>query len=319
MALTDRPQKIGPPDGSSGQGPLSPAPRPYNWRATVGLIFGIVVVAGAMGVFMRVIPTPFTQPAPTSAPLVRPTAQPAVAPIAPTTEPVAAPTPAATDFVRNQPATVAPAAQPTAPPGAPATVGLAIGPLTAPTAPPTDAERSQPATVAPATQPTPAPAAVRQPTPAPTGAPTVQPATDRPLSRRPTAPAGAAVDPTLAAEILPAYQHYWEVLDDALATLDDSKLGDAMDGPALLAAQTYVNQLRDQNKAGVGPEDHSITLVTATPEDAVIHDHVVDHSVFVDPATREPLPPDEQGTNTETDYTYYLRNIDGVWKVVGAG
>ena len=55
------------------------------------------------------------------------------------------------------------------------------------------------------------------------------------------------------------------------------KTGDAMDGPALLAAQTYVNQLRDQN----GPEDHSITLVTATPEDAVIHDHVVDHSVFV--------------------------------------
>jgi len=39
VALTDRPQKIGPPDG---QGPLSPAPRPYNWRATVGLIVGIV-------------------------------------------------------------------------------------------------------------------------------------------------------------------------------------------------------------------------------------------------------------------------------------
>jgi hypothetical protein len=49
VALTDR------PDGSNGQRPLSPAPRPYNWRATVGLIVGIVVVAGAMGVFMGVI------------------------------------------------------------------------------------------------------------------------------------------------------------------------------------------------------------------------------------------------------------------------
>ena len=39
-------------------------PRPYNWRATVGRIVGIVVVAGAMGVFMRVIPTPFTSPRP---------------------------------------------------------------------------------------------------------------------------------------------------------------------------------------------------------------------------------------------------------------
>jgi len=148
---------------------------------------------------------------------------------------------------------------------------------------------------------------VPQSTPAPAGAATTQ------------ATAAPTVDTALAAEIRPAYQHYWEVLDDALATLDDSKLSGAMDGPALIAAQTYVNQLRDQNKAGVGPADHSITLVSATPEDAVIHDHVVDHSVFVDPATREPLPPDEQGANTETDDTYYLRKVDGVWKVVGAG
>jgi hypothetical protein len=209
--------------------------------------------------------------------------------------------------VRNQPATVAPAAQPTAPSGAPATVGLAIGPLTEPTAPPTDSVGSQPATVAPATQPTPAPATV-QPTIAPTAEPTTQ-ATPEPT-----------VDPALAAEILPAYQQYWQVRDDALATLDGSHLSEVMDGIELVAAQTYLDQLRSQNKAGIGTEDHSITVLSATPEEAVIHDKVVDHGIFVDPTTREPLPPDQQAKpDTEIDGTYQLHKIDGVWKVVEEG
>jgi len=324
VALTDRPQKVGPPDGSSGQTPPSSVPRPYNWRATVGLIVAIVVVAGAMGVFMRVIPTPFTQPTPTSAPTVRPTAQPAVAAapatLAPRSAPLAAPTFAPTDFARNQPGTVAPAAQPATPPGAPATVGLVIGPLAAPTAPPTDSVQSQPATVAPATQPTHAPTTVPQPTPAPASATTVQPATEPTVEPTSQATAAPTVDPALAAEILPAYQHYWEIRDEALATLDGTRLSEVMYGIELVAAQTYIDQLRGQGKAVDGSEDHSITIVSAIPDDAVIHDVVVDHSVFVDPTTREPLPPDQQSKpDTEIDATYHLRNIDGVWKVVEEG
>jgi hypothetical protein len=140
------------------------------------------------------------------------------------------------------------------------------------------------------------------PTPQPTTQPTVAP----------------TIDPALAAEILPAYQHYWEVLDDALSTLDDSKLKDVMDGPELVGTQSYVSQLENQNRALVGPEDHAVTVVSATPEEAVIHDHVVDHSVVIDATTRQPLPPDQQQKQgTEIDGTYYLRNIDGTWKVVG--
>jgi len=315
VALTDRPQKVGPPDGSNGQRPLSPAPRPYNWRATVGLIVGIVVVAGAMGVFMRVIPTPFTQPAPTSAPSVRPTAQPAAAPIAPTTAPVAAPTPAATDFVRNQPATVAPAAQPTAPAGAPATVGLVIGPLTAPTAQPTDSEQSQPATVAPATQPTPASTTVPQPTPVPTAVPATEPTAAPTLIDQPAT--AAAVDPALQAAILDAYDRYWQVRDDALATLDGSHLDEVMSGEELVAAETYLDQLRSQGRAGRPNVEHSITLVSATSDAAEIQDRIIDRGFFVDATTQEPLPPDQQAAQPETEIvgTYLLRNIDGVWKV----
>ncbi len=93
-----------------------------------------------------------------------------------------------------------------------------------------------------------------------------------------------------------------------------------MDGIELVAAQTYIDELRNQGKAGVAREDHSITIVSATPEDAVIYDRMVDHSVFVDPTTRELLPPDKQATpDTEIDGTYHLRKIDGVWKVVEEG
>jgi hypothetical protein len=60
--------------------------------------------------------------------------------------------------------------------------------------------------------------------------------------------------------------------------------------------------------------------VSATSDDAVIHDHIVDHSIFVDSTTREPLPADQQpNPNAEIDGTYYLRKVDGVWKVVGGG
>jgi len=298
VALTDRPQKAGPPDGSNGQGPPSPAPRPYNWRATVGLIVGIVVVAGAMGVFMRVIPTPFTQPAPTSAPTARPTAQPAPAPVtpaaatvAPTTAALAAPTPAATDFVRNQPATAAPAAQPAT---VVAVAQSTSAPTSAPTAVPTPISAP---TVVGMTVPTAVPTATEQSTDA----------------------VATAADPSLQAEVLAAYSHYWQVLDDAFANLDGSQLSQVTDGAELLAAQTYIEQLRSQGKAGLGTADHSITLVSATPGDAVIHDKVIDHSIYVDPETRGPLPPDQQASNPDPEIngTYYLKNIDGVWKVVG--
>ncbi len=260
---------------TGGAPPSTPAgPPPYNWRATLWLIIGILVVVGAMGVFMRVIPTPFTQPAPTAALTPRPTAQAAVS--APVTTP--APTPRLLDV---------------------------------PTAVPTAAPQAQPATVAPAIQAT----------PAHTSAPTVQPTTaavTAPTSQVTRVP---TVDPALAAEILSAYQRYWHVLDDALASLDGSKLNGVMDGPELVAAEAYLGQLRSQNKAAVGPADHEITLVSATPEEAVIYDKVVDHSVFVDPTTKEPLPPEQQGAQPDTPVPsyYYLHKVDGVWKVVGQG
>jgi hypothetical protein len=128
------------------------------------------------------------------------------------------------------------------------------------------------------------------------------------------------VDPALQAEILDAYDRFWQVSDDALATLDGSHLSEVMDGIELVAAETYIDQLRSQGRAAVGSEDHSITIVSATPEDAVIHDKVVDHGVFVDPTTREPLPPEQQAKpDTEIDATYHLRKIDDVWKVVDEG
>jgi hypothetical protein len=249
---------------------------------------GVLIVIGAMGVFMRVIPTPFTQPAPTSVPTPGPTPQPAIAP---------------------QPATTNAAVATPAPVRLVVTLGATA---------PTQAAQTQPATVQPP----------GQPTLAPTGAPLVQPTT-RPATAQTAAPTALpivettpapTVDTALAAEILPAYRHYWQVADDALATLDTSKLNEVMDGAELVGTEAYVNKLRSKNQAIVGPEDHSITVVSATAEDAVIHDHVIDHGVVLDLSTGEPLPPDQQSkADTEIDGIYYLHKVDGVWKVVGEG
>jgi hypothetical protein len=120
---------------------------------------------------------------------------------------------------------------------------------------------------------------------------------------------------------LPAYQHYWEVRDEAFANLDGSQLSDVMAGVELVAAQTYIQQLQDQGRAAVGPEDHSVTITSATSDQAVIHDDVVDRSVFVDPTTKQPLPADQQSATPTPLISgdYNLRKIDGVWKVVSEG
>jgi hypothetical protein len=244
------------------------------------------VVIGAMGVFMHVIPTPWTQ------------AQPA-------------PTAPATPLATTQPAVSAP--QPTsAPTSGPRAIATVVA--SEPTVVSTAASQAQPAVVRPA-----APA-----TPAPTGAPAEQPttglvqttavATAQPTSQPTVAP---TIDPALAAEILPAYQHFWEISDDAMATLDDSHLSEVMDGVELVATQKAIEQLSAAGKAAVGTEDHSVTILSATPDDAVIHDLVVDRGVYVDAMTREPLPQDQQAKpDTEIDAIYHMQKIDGIWKVV---
>jgi hypothetical protein len=301
LALTDRPQKVGPPPGSNGQSPLAPAPRPYNWRATAGLILGIVVVAGAMGVFMRVIPTPFTQPTPTSAPTARPIAQPAGAPapatFAPTTAPLAAPTLAPTDSARNQPATVAPAAQPTS------------APITAPTAAP---QPTPVHTVVPTTQPTTAPTA------APASAPTL--ATGAVPTGGVTTPimtTDTSVTPALQDEISQAYAHYWDVTAEAFWSLDDSQLSSVTADNELAGALKTMDELRAEGRAGATLVTHNAVIVKATQGEAQIFDNIADRSFYVDPVTKQPLnvPSDPKPL---TGF-YFLHKIDGSWKVVDEG
>jgi hypothetical protein len=304
-----------PRTGDTLAGSAPPAgPPPYNWRATLWLVVGMLIFIGVMGVFMHAIPTPFTQPAPTAIPTPRPTPRPAVTEPRPTPAPTPGPYSLAT-LMASQPTAVPTRVGQAQKPPTPGPYSLATLFATQPVAVQTALARSQPTTVAPAVQPAPAvqsTAAASVPS-----APTVRP-TGGPILA-PTQEATPIVAPTLAAEILAAYQRYWEVSDDALATLDGSHLAEVMDGPELVATQAYLNQLQSQNKAAVGPADHAITIVSATSDDAVIHDKVVDHSLFIDPTTREVLPPDQQGARTEIDGTYYLRKVDGVWKVVGEG
>jgi hypothetical protein len=299
LALTDR------PPGSNGQGPLAPAPRPYNWRATAGLILGIVVVAGAMGVFMRVIPTPFTQPTPTSAPTARPIAQPAGAPapatFAPTTAPLAAPT-------------LAPAAQPTS------------EPITAPTAAPqpTPAPTAASATTQPATAAAVPPGAAAAPPTelsAPTGeraaATVVAAAASAPPPQPKAIPVQVAISPELAREILQGYSDYWSVRVRAMRDPSDAnlELDSAMAGTELARAQQVLADYQQQGKAYVVDVRHQIWITQATSTEAAVVDAYLATSLPVDPDTKQPLNPDA-GPNIEyLQTTFLLENVGGSWKV----
>jgi hypothetical protein len=262
-----------------------PQPPTYNWKATLWLVVGVLVVIGAMGVFMRVIPTPFTQPAPTTVPTQRPPSQPAVTP-QPTATNAPAPTSAPTPLV------------------------ITIGAAT-----PTAGQETQPAGGAPASEPTPLPttAIQVQPTAATVTAPTVPPTPE--LSSQATS--APAIDPALQAEVLDAYSRYWQIEAEALLNLDSSNLDQVMYGQELLATEAYIEQLRGQAKAGRTDVEHSIQLIEATPDEAEILDRLIDRSVFVDPTTKEPLPPEQQASKPQAEVptTYYLRKIDGIWKV----
>jgi hypothetical protein len=63
--------------------------------------------------------------------------------------------------------------------------------------------------------------------------------------------------------------------------------------------------------------EHNARVTRASADEGEVVDEVTDWSVYVDAVTKRPLQPDAAGRHlTEV---YFLRKIDGVWKVSGEG
>jgi hypothetical protein len=94
----------------------------------------------------------------------------------------------------------------------------------------------------------------------------------------------------LVAEVSEAYLRYFQVSTDALLNLDPSPLAAVAAGDALAGLQQEIEQDRAAGRAVRTEVVHNFTVVSANGSEAQVADDYRDSSVFVDPATRQPLP-----------------------------
>ena len=211
-------------------------------------------------------------------------------------------------------------------PPTPVAGGSTAGGVSAPTlsaAPTVPPQTLAPATLPPAVNPPAAPTATARPTPAPTAQPT-PPATG---AAQPTAAPGSqaaeqsplpTVAPELRREIETAYTQYWDARAQAVWTLDPVPLADVATGEELVALRRDVEQLRTDGRAIKAEVQHQYVVIRVDGDVAQVLDRLRDFSIYVDPASKQPLPgqvrPDENNAPLTTSL-YFLRNVDGTWRV----
>lgn len=158
------------------------------------------------------------------------------------------------------------------------------------------------------------PAATAIPSVAPTTMPTTVP------SPMPTAAAAASsptttIDPSAEkAVVAQSYLQYWDVYDNALLSLDTSKLSDVAAEAELTRDTQTVNDLRSAQQALKSDVTHHLEVTSVSSDAATVHDQFEDRSYLIDPvsmkALQTPAPPRIQAIACQ------LQRINGTWKVV---
>ena len=116
-------------------------------------------------------------------------------------------------------------------------------------------------------------------------------------------------------EVEAAYQKYLDVYAQAVADLDTSHLTDVLDGQALQWVTAEVNDLKAQGRPVKVIEDNRILLFGRTTDtSATLVDEYTSRSVYVDPATKQPLTRSTPPTRVRQSYEF--RKVGGVWKIV---
>lgn len=202
--------------------------------------------------------------------------------------------PASVSEVAAQPAAVAPAIANV--PAAVPTIASAPAAVPVATAAPAAAA---PLTLAPTTVPTTAP---------PTS-PVAAAAVTSPLPKNP-----ADLLSPLEKEIVDAYLRYWAVRGQAYYDLDTTRLGEVMAGAELAREEAGVQELKAQGRGADLDVEHNFRILKATPEEAVVYDEYLNHSVFIDAATKQVIPTKEPPAVLKVSFEF--RKVQGVWKVV---
>lgn len=122
------------------------------------------------------------------------------------------------------------------------------------------------------------------------------------------------IDVALLEEVQAAYSAFWEIRTEAAFNLDDSRLAEVMDGPALEREREQIADLEARGVAAVIEAEHEVGLLSLSPDEAELYDEYLNRSYLVDPATKEPVGAPEPEEVVKVSFR--LKKIDGVWKVV---
>jgi len=134
-------------------------------------------------------------------------------------------------------------------------------------------------------------------------------------SSTPTVAAQPTATPDPEAEVLAAYERYWDVYAEALRNRDDGRLDEVMTGPRLDRALAEIQDLSNQDYAVALVVNSRPVVVAIQDDEAMLMDAYENQSYRIDPETKAPLQPTPAPGPTLRDRVT-LQRVGGAWKVV---
>jgi hypothetical protein len=123
-------------------------------------------------------------------------------------------------------------------------------------------------------------------------------------------------------EVSDAFKHYLEVRAQAFLEIDSSSLNEVADGDALADLQQQVEDERMQGRALDQDLQYQFEVLAIQGDEVVVAARFQDSSVWVDPQTHDPLAGEVKPASPDQAplvlAQFYLKQIDGTWKVVRA-
>lgn len=114
------------------------------------------------------------------------------------------------------------------------------------------------------------------------------------------------------AQVEQSYLDFWDTWTEALLQLDPSPLDQVAMGDGLQVLQSQVEEQQKLNQPVRIKVEHSYTILITSTDTASVDDRYVNHSVRLDPQTKEPIEPDP---NQQVRKSYTLKKVEGRWKI----
>jgi hypothetical protein len=119
--------------------------------------------------------------------------------------------------------------------------------------------------------------------------------------------------PTVEEEVEAAYLRSWDVYAEAMLELDPGGLSDSYATPQLERTRADVLDRKSDGRPVRITVEHDYRIAELRDDSALVVDRYRNHSVLLDPDSKDPVEPDPNELIVEQ---YTLRKVSGEWKVV---